>query len=581
MTKRFFPLLLLLFLFGCSAHTPLPDSLPASSGDQEIPASPELIQCHTQKNLTVFSQPEGLIQDLIPVENGFLLVLESNGRYHLTVYSTGTPVAHRALEFSPELQLHNNGKSVSYSEPDTKQIVLLNTALEETARIHVPPDTIGMPLLNSDGTKLYYCTGSALRVLDLESGISRLIKELSQPIHSLRETLMEDSVLALQTEAGSVLYLRTDTGQQLCRRDDSPRIRCTGNRYAAMIPRTHTAVIYGEETSSPEIFLPRYPDSTPIILSGTQAVTAFHTESGETVLDLYDLAAGTLTASGTLDRFFFLEGGCCANGSIILYGTVSEKPVLLQWDPCGPADAKDPSPYDSESEDPAQYAAQIREKYGVEIRILQEASDARLSAGISPEPEYQDSILYQTLGRLDCWLAKYPEGFLRTLCDSFSFLRICLVRETGEEGKDILCLRSGTEACILLTSGAEAEELYRELFRLAETMVLNRSTALDLWETLNPTGFSYCPNYGTDQRMNGQEWLQSGMESFLDTGSMHSPQEDRVRIMAQAMMPGKDTHFRSPYLQAKLSRLCVGFREAFGLKTVPLWEQYLQAPISP
>ena len=45
---------------------------------------------------------------------------------------------------------------------------------------------------------------------------------------------------------------------------------------------------------------------------------------------------------------------------------------------------KDPSPYDSESEDPAQYAAQIREKYGVEIRILQEASDAVPLNGITP-----------------------------------------------------------------------------------------------------------------------------------------------------------------------------------------------------
>ena len=59
---------------------------------------------------------------------------------------------------------------------------------------------------------------------------------------------------------------------------------------------------------------------------------------------------------------------------------------------------------------------------------------------------------------------------------------------------------------------------------------------------------------------------------------MSYPKEDRARILEYAMTPGHSEYFRSPQMQAKLSQLCQGIREAYGLKKQKeafLWEQYL------
>jgi len=48
------------------------------------------------------------------------------------------------------------------------------------------------------------------------------------------------------------------------------------------------------------------------------------------------------------------------------------------------------------------------------------------------------------------------------------------------------------------------------------------------------------------------------------------------------MMDGNEDCFESETMQKKLRQLCIGIREAFGMKHYAeplLWEQYLQEPI--
>ena len=65
---------------------------------------------------------------------------------------------------------------------------------------------------------------------------------------------------------------------------------------------------------------------------------------------------------------------------------------------------------------------------------------------------------------------------------------------------------------------------------------------------------------------------------------MSFPKEDRARILEYAMTPGHEALFQATQMQAKLSQLCQGIREAYGLKKAEetfLWEQYLQTPLTP
>jgi hypothetical protein len=122
------------------------------------------------------------------------------------------------------------------------------------------------------------------------------------------------------------------------------------------------------------------------------------------------------------------------------------------------------------------------------------------------------------------------------------------------------------------------QALYHELYHVMETHILTNSSALDPWEDLNPTDFTY-----------GQEglpdiYLQGQTQAFVDRYSTQSPKEDRARVFENAMLSGKHSVFRSEYMQRKLTAICTGIREAYKLKKHPEvlpWEQYLVNPLVP
>jgi hypothetical protein len=65
---------------------------------------------------------------------------------------------------------------------------------------------------------------------------------------------------------------------------------------------------------------------------------------------------------------------------------------------------------------------------------------------------------------------------------------------------------------------------------------------------------------------------------------MNYLKEDRARVLENAMLPGKQEVFQSEYMQRKLTAICTGLREAYGLKKHPEvlpWEQYLINPLTP
>ena len=112
-----------------------------------------------------------------------------------------------------------------------------------------------------------------------------------------------------------------------------------------------------------------------------------------------------------------------------------------------------------------------------------------------------------------------------------------------------------------------------------ETHILTESSGLDVWESLNPAGFTY----GSSQE-NPDIYLQGQTRAFVDRYSMYYLKEDRARILENAILPGKQDLFRSEYMQRKLTAMCSAIREAYGLKKHPEilpWEQYLINPLTP
>ena len=168
----------------------------------------------------------------------------------------------------------------------------------------------------------------------------------------------------------------------------------------------------------------------------------------------------------------------------------------------------------------------------------------------------------------------------------FDGLTVCLVRKiSGRAEAGSLPSPTGIQflednrAFVAITTGKHAEQaLYHELYHVMETHVLTKSAALDQWESLNPVDFSY-----GDQNI-PDVYLQGQTRAFADRYSTGAPKEDRGRIFENAILPSREGLFRSEYMQRKLSALCLGIREAYGLKKYPEalpWEQYLVTPIIP
>ena len=231
------------------------------------------------------------------------------------------------------------------------------------------------------------------------------------------------------------------------------------------------------------------------------------------------------------------------------------------------------------------YAEELSEKHGVEILVYKDA--------VAQEPwdyhldyEYQASVLRRELDLLDQRLSLFPQGFLQTLAEKFTALKICIVRsvtgspESGSlEDVNGIQFMDDFDAYIILSTDHDTEyALYHEMSHLIETVVLTESVAYDRWDNLNPSDFKYDSSYRSSEIRDSSVWMKPGKEFFIDTYSMSFPKEDRARLFEYAMTAGHEELFRSLNLQAKLKQLCLGIREGFGLEssaeTYP-WEQYL------
>ena len=332
---------------------------------------------------------------------------------------------------------------------------------------------------------------------------------------------------------------------------------------------------------------------------GDQVLTVFG-DQNTLELQLYSLDSGrrVSTFHGIPPENTLLNAAADSSGRIWLLCEGKDGTVLYHWDPDS-TKANDTTSYISPRytrQEPdldalaacSLYARELSHRHGVEILVYTDA------VALEPwdyelEYEYDAPALYRELELLDRRLSNYPEGFLQTLSETFSGIRICIVRSirgTPESGSvDIaggIQFWDGYEACIVLAAGHDTERtLYHELYHLMDTVVLTESTACDQWGKLNPPGFQYAN--ATDHTMKADDWRQAGWESFLDDYSMSYAKEDRARIMEYAMTAGNGDRFESPYLQAKLKLLCTGIREAFRLEDAAeafLWEQYLHAPLN-
>lgn len=580
--KLLLTILLCLFFTGCSASA---EGTPteAISLPREIPDS---LRTQYSSAVEAVSLPVDNIQQLLPAENGCLL---QSGQTLILLDGDFQTAASCTLEFVPEVSV--GGGRISAFDPQTRQLILLDWSLQEISRFTLPSTCSGNPVLGADC--FYYCAEGGIYCWDFESGIRRRIRECIYERQMLVGLHREDTVLQcriLEDARERDLFLDSQTGQILQELDTTARLQTRNNRYYFIFPSgSANNLIFGQDSENPMGFFPETLHAQCTFLPENHlAVT-----QEDSVLTCYDLETGLLLDRLTLHHIpkAILE----RKGSILLLISHQGQDLLLEWTP------EKSSPenkihtglwYTADHPDHAglsrclDYAGQISQTYGIEVLIWKDA------ASVSPwdyrfTPEHRYPVLLAQLQLLEQCLERYPEEILSQTSGHFDSLKICLVQSiNGTAGDNSLSVATGIQflnnkdSHVVLATGIYMEQaLYHELFHVMETHILSHSNALDRWNELNPSGFTYDLDHAANAQRNSGVYLEGSHRAFVDTYSMSFPKEDRARIFEYAMLPDMEHLFQSKTMQAKLAAICTGIREAYDLKytDTPLpWEQYLQ-----
>lgn len=475
--------------------------------------------------------------------------------------------------------------------PSQRELICLDRDFQEIRRIPFPPDAESPPLLTPDERLLYYCAGTAVRELDLGSGINRIVRENGNSPVTLRGLHFDGRVLECDAE-GNTLFLSAEDGSILGKSQDIQFYSDSQWYFARITDGITRPCLFGRAMESPSLLEIQAESFWFLPALHSVAAAGFGVE-GYTIA-LYDLSAGSRIADLTLPVSGQIVQIQAADlGHTYILTQQEQRFILYGWD-CQqlPAETGDSAaaPYHSRDNPDLtglqvcrSQAEQITASYGVEVLIHEEAA-ALSSPAYDLEPEHLVDVLSDQLDRVEACLSQYPEQMLQTLTEHFGGITLLLVRQVqASAGSGNPQSLSGAlfwennRVCIAISAGDAVEyALYSQLYQLMDTIILNKSVALDQWETLNPAGFQYA--FGQSTEDVSQEYLRGETMAFANRQAMNSPKEDRGAVMACAMMPNNGEIFSAAIMQRKLEALCTGIRRAFGLRksreTFP-WEQYL------
>ena len=487
---------------------------------------------------------------------------------------------------------------LAYYDKDRNCYVILDGTFLEIDRVPVAEGMAGLPVVSSDLTTAYYCTGTEIRGLDLHSKIARLVRQLNVQQLQMEGLLMSDTVLqCIVTDADGkrfTAFYSAENGQSLGKDDSLTQIESGKDGYLLRrMDATVEEVLVGGKEGKLQSFFPEDAANELYVLPGISAAA----EVGNSTIAVYELAGGNalgkVNLAGISEIRFPVED---PSGEYIWFCATdpqTRENMLCRWDyDAAGADevVRTGVRHTVQNPDTAglaeceALAKQIGEKYYVTILL----GDLTVEPGdYSFVPEYQVSAYRKALEALDKAMARFPEDFFYIVGtpSETAKLQISLVRRLVPNSYDVpqadggLQYWIGESAYIALEVGPDVERnFYHELCRAMDTYVYANTSQYDLWSTKNPEGFQYDGNYDVYQTHEGSPYLEGENRAFIDAYSMTYAHEDRATVMEYALLDGCEEYFQSEIMQHKLTVLCRAIRRAFGWRyyegTFP-WEQYL------
>lgn len=583
---KFLALLLALLLAGCAAQ-PTPTTETTAADALYTPG--HRLETQTSGMMQVFpTETSGFCRIWAMGED---VLLSGDGKLTCLSGASLTPGSTRQAD--TVLQTGSDG--VWLFDGSAVQILDGSFALLQT--VTIPDEVLGVPGL--EGSRLYYLSEGCLKVLDLSTGLSSLLRDNMAFTDGTVQCLGDLLLLHLTDEDGigkTLLVSAADGSTQYpslavtdaCRFETGLGILLEDGQVLLLPDSDGAQKLTLEEGEQMVGFLPE--------IGGL--ITCRNDTAGLT-LRLYTLLQGILRSSVLLPEVDLVGTGCVsADGTLYISAHSTQETAwwILRWNYEAFSPVSEDSclePYYTRDFPDVQgqtscetLARELGEQYGISVLLFDEAA-ACAPWDYAFTAEYRVDKTNWALEDLKATLEAFPEGFLTKLRQDWEDLTVCIVdtiQGTAESGSldsaEGLQFQNGSHFYIALAPKEEdslKHTLFHEFSHLIDNRVLTKTGAYDNWNDLNPQDFAYSLDLNAD--MTPYKALLTGPDRvFIDNYAMTFPAEDRARIFECACTSGNEEDFVSPILQAKLQRICTGIRQAFDLEDTPerfLWEQYL------
>ena len=498
-----------------------------------------------------------------------------------------------SLSVDTEMDTHTTG--VAYYDAQSRKVTVLNSKLQQVSRLELPEAVADTPVISLIRNEVYYFTGTEIRAMNLTTGISRLLRQQDSMEALLPDDYFDGNVLSCQVkDAGDVMrteYFSSENGQTYSQDQGIYEMQTAKDRY--FIRRMDIQVqqmIFGTRSGEPQSFLVTPSENMDLVpvLEMNGVVSCEETQEGLN-LSFYSLVTGKRTAQVSLPGAKSLSAIYGSGAYIWVLAEEGDKQMLFRWE-VAKSPVQDEAVYTGPFYNPQnpdtkglqecqEVADSYKTKYGVKVNIWQNA--AKVTGDYSVVAEHQPQAIREMLEKLEFALGKFPDKFLQKTVEA-GWIQVSLVRSI-EGDRDWAHFWKDGDCWILISTKADVAKAFIQGVAYAiDSHVLGNSRDFDFdrWNPLNPRDFVYANSYDVKPK---QAYLQGSTRAFTDAVAMSFIHEDRCRIFYNAMLENNADMFEASAMQAKLHRVCIGIREAYGLqkseKTYP-WEQYLTTSLA-
>lgn len=481
---------------------------------------------------------------------------------------------------------------VSYYREDGRELVFLNPQLQQQAKVEIPEGISGHPSVSHTNQEVYYTKDKEVRALDLQTGISRLVKSQVCQHIELFASHLDGTMLACRVtdEQGkvSMIYIDSATGQTLDDVNQLTDIQTGQSQY--LVSRTEgitSQQIFGSLENGAQLFTAQEHLTAAFRLGGGYS---WHMDEGALCMDYYDFTTGTHSAQIRMVGVGEPIAIAADNKYIWILAMEGETEMLYRWDVSVSATGNTHSyieplytrsaPNTQGLQQCAQRALELKDKYGVHVHVGEDALS--VSGGYELVSEYLVPTMSEMMDRIETLLMKFPENFLKESLAKGE-MHISLVRSISGNKEVVQFYESGDAYVVLQASENIEDNFLHGVAYIIDSHVLGNSRDYDDWKKLNPEEFDYDYNYYVYDSHGDSSYLTGEGRAFADAYAMTFPHEDRCRLFVHAMLDGNEEIFSTEAMQAKLKRMCQGIRESYGYErdgNTYHWEQYLNISLA-